>query len=82
MEGHFAEFGIIDDFEEDKDYSCYEAEKYHCIFVPDEILNDWWARLILMKSYSHRHSRPIYGMEDWICILSPYILYCFYNGKM
>jgi hypothetical protein len=30
-----AEFGIINTFEEDKDYSYYEPEKYNCILVDD-----------------------------------------------
>ncbi len=33
-----AEFGIIVTFEEDKDYSDYEPEKYNCISVDDDFL--------------------------------------------
>ncbi|MEK8214656.1 MULTISPECIES: hypothetical protein [unclassified Paenibacillus] len=49
-----AEFGIIDDFEKDKDYAvCYEPMKYHCVAIDDDILNDWWSDLTLIRTYFH-----------------------------
>ncbi|WP_201259619.1 hypothetical protein [Tissierella sp. P1] len=45
-----AEFGIIDKFEKDKDYSLeYESKKYSCIAIDDDILDDWWDELSLIK---------------------------------
>ena len=38
-----AEFGIIEEFDKDKDYSSeYEPQKYNCVAIDDDILNDWW----------------------------------------
>ena len=36
-----AEFGIIDNIDNKKDYSDYEPEKYNCVAIDDDILNDW-----------------------------------------
>ena len=36
-----AEFGIIEEFEKDKDYSSeYEPQKYNCVAIDDGIIND------------------------------------------
>ena len=53
-----AEFGIIKDFDREKDYSEYEPQKYNCVSIDDDALNNWWARLEDMKSYFHTYSRP------------------------
>lgn len=35
------EFGIIEDIEETEEYS-YNPEKYHCVFIDDDVyINDW-----------------------------------------
>lgn len=34
------EFGIIDSFEENKWYSNYEPEKYNCISVSDDLIEE------------------------------------------
>lgn len=37
----FAQFSIIDKFKKAKDYlSEYEPEKYNCVAIDDDILND------------------------------------------
>lgn len=33
------EFGIIENIEQNKDYSNYEPEKYNCIFIDDNLSN-------------------------------------------
>ncbi len=66
-----AEFGIIDNFDENKDYSQYEPEKYHCIAIQDDILDDWWARLTTMKSYFHSYNRPETALARWGVTLIP-----------
>ena len=38
-----SEFGIIDEFDEEKDYSDYEPEKYNCISVDDETGGVTWC---------------------------------------
>ena len=41
-----AEFGIINAFDEKKDYTGYHPEKYHCVAIDDDLyLNDWWNDL-------------------------------------
>lgn len=66
------EFGIIDDFDETKDYGVYEPERYHCIYIDDDrYINDWWDRLVLMKTYFHCFSRPETGLARWGVTLIP-----------
>ncbi len=48
-----AEFGIIDDFDRNRDYSTYEPQIYNCIAIQDDIINDWWNELMLIKTYYH-----------------------------
>ena len=66
------EFGIIDKIEKDKDYSKYEPQKYHCVFIDDEVyINDWWDRLVLMKTYFHNLNRSATGLARWGVTLIP-----------
>lgn len=66
------EFGIIDCFDETKDYGVYEPERYHCVAIDDErYIDDWWDRLVLMKTYFHRFSRPEMGLARWGVTLIP-----------
>ncbi|OKP96214.1 hypothetical protein [Paenibacillus sp. P46E] len=75
-----AEFGIIDQFETDKDYSKYEAETYHCIAVADDFLNDWWDELSLIKTYFHSYSRPGLSLARWgVTLIPPESLEAFYS---
>lgn len=67
-----AEFGIIDDIAGKHDYSDYEPEKYHCVFINDDIyINDWWDKLILIKTYFHNLNRPSYGLARYGVTLIP-----------
>lgn len=76
-----AQFGIIDEFEKDKDYSSeYEPQKYNCIAIDDDILNDWWNELILIKTYFHSYSRPSFALARWgVTLIPPESLEAFYN---
>jgi hypothetical protein len=76
-----AEFGIIDEFEKDKDYSSnYEPEKYNCVSIDDDILNDWWDELILVNTYFHCYSSPNFALARWgVTLLPPESLGDFYN---
>lgn len=77
--GPYAQFGIIDDFDKQKNYAALEEglsfedclEKYHCISIPDEIINDWWDGLTSMKSYHHQYSRPETALARWSVTLIP-----------
>ncbi len=75
-----AQFGIIDEFKKDKDYSNYEPEKYHCIAIDDDILNDWWRQLILIKTYFHCYNRQEFALARWgVTLIPPESLESFYN---
>ncbi|MBU5312703.1 hypothetical protein KQI38_11715 [Tissierella carlieri] len=76
-----AEFGIIDKFEKDKDYSLeYESKKYSCIAIDDDILDDWWDELSLIKTYFHSYSRPNFALARWgVTIIPPESLEAFYK---
>lgn len=76
-----AQFGIIDEFEKDKDYSSeYEPQKYNCIAIDDDILNDWWNELILIKTYFHSYDRPSFALARWgVTLIPPESLEAFYN---
>ena len=56
------EFGIIEEIEETQKYS-YEPEKYHCVYIDDEAyIDDWWDKLLIMKTYFHNLNRPEFGL--------------------
>ncbi|MBB6218876.1 hypothetical protein HNQ80_005051 [Anaerosolibacter carboniphilus] len=75
-----AQFGIIDDFKKDRDYSNYGPEKYNCIAIDDDILNDWWNQLTLIKTYFHCYSRPSFALARWgVTLIPPESLEDFYN---
>ena len=67
-----AEFGIIPRINPHKDYSCYEPKKYACIAIDDDLyINDWWPKLLEMKTYFHTLSRPSTGLSRWGVTLIP-----------
>lgn len=76
-----AEFGIIDKFEKDKDYSNnYEPQKYNCIAIDDTIIDDWWNKLITIKTYFHCYSRPNFALARWgVTLIPPESLEDFYD---
>ncbi len=77
--GPNAQFGIIDNFDKQKDYSEFTEglsfedclNKYQCISIPDEIINYWWEGLTSMKSYFHKFSRPETALARWGVTLIP-----------
>lgn len=66
-----AQFGIIDSFERDKDYSEYRPEIYHCIVVDDDLLDDWWPELLQIKTFFHCYDRPEFGLARYGVTLIP-----------
>lgn len=75
-----AQFGIIDAFQKDKDYSIYEPEKYHCIAIDDDYIDDWWDDLTRIKTYFHCYNRPAVALARWgITLIPPESLEPFYN---
>lgn len=66
------QFGIIDNISQDKDYSSYEPEKYHCIDIDDEkYIDDWWPKLSIMKTFFHNLNRPSLGLARYGVTLIP-----------
>lgn len=69
------EFGIIYSFEESKWYSDYEPEKYNCISVDDDLLEDMIIKyneeLIAIKTYFQVTTQPGNGLDYWGITLIP-----------
>lgn len=75
-----AQFGIINKFDEIKNYSKYEPEKYDCIAINDDIINDWWNELTFIKTYFHNYNRPSFALARWgVTLIPPESLGAFYN---
>lgn len=75
-----AQFGIIDEFEKSRDYSTYEPEKYQCVGINDDYLDDWWEQLSLLKTYFHCYERPAVALARWgITLIPPESLELLYN---
>ncbi|CAM4056842.1 short-chain dehydrogenase [Cohnella lubricantis] len=74
------EFGILDEFNKQKEYIDYEPQKYNCISVDDDIINSLNPNLSIMKTYFHSFTRPEYGLAYWgITIIPPESLSVFYD---
>ena len=61
------DFGIIERFEDDKLYSDYEPEKYNCISVSDdlieEMITEYFEGLGNLKTYFHMKKHPALGLD-------------------
>jgi hypothetical protein len=61
------EFGIIDFFEENKWYSDYEPEKYNCISVNDDLIEElirkYNEELMAIKTYFQVTTQPGNGLD-------------------
>lgn len=71
-----AEFGIINDFNEKKDYTGYHPEKYSCVAIDDDLyLNDWWndlSRIDTLNVYDKGVLQPQTALSRWgITIIPP-----------
>ncbi|MGM9531700.1 hypothetical protein [Intestinibacter sp.] len=75
------EFGIIENIEQDKDYSDYEPKKYNCIFIDDDLyIDDWWEKLTSMNTYFGNLNRPAYGLSRYgVTLIPPESLSTFQN---
>ena len=56
------EFGIIDNFDKEKDYSNYEPKEYNCIEVDDELVSNMIGYLKNLKTYHHKFSNSSTGL--------------------
>lgn len=71
-----AEFGMIDAFDERKDYSGYHPERYHCLAIDDDIyVNDWWEALSCIDTlhvYDKGSLHPQKALARWgITVIPP-----------
>ena len=61
------DFGIIDSFKENKWYSDYEPEKYNCISVDDDLLEEliikYNKELMAIKTYFQVTTQPGNGLD-------------------
>lgn len=74
------EFGILDDFDSQKEYNEYTPQKYNSINVDDDIISSLIENLSIMKSYFHSFNRPEYGLAYCgITIIPPESLSFFYD---
>ncbi|MFT4413805.1 short-chain dehydrogenase [Fredinandcohnia humi] len=74
------EFGIIDDFDNLKNYNEYDPKEFNCISVEDDIINNLSEKLAIMKTYFHSFERPDFGLAYWgITLIPPESLSFFYS---
>lgn len=76
-----AEFGIIDKLDPDREYAAYTPEIYRCVAIDDEVyIDNWWSRLLEMKTYFHSLKRPARGLARWgVTLIPPESLRAFYD---
>jgi len=69
------EFGIIDFFEKNKWYSDYESEKYSCISVSDDLIEEliikYNEELTAIKTYFQITTQPGNGLDYYGITLIP-----------
>lgn len=66
-----ASFGIIEDIGNIENID-YNIDEFDCVDIADDIyIDDWWDRLVLMKTYFHTLNRPEYGLARWGITLIP-----------
>lgn len=74
------EFGIIDNFEQDKKYSEYSPKEYNCIRVRDEYIMEINKYLSNLKTYHHKLSNIQEGFAyHGITIIPPKSLMLFHD---
>ncbi|MEH7526440.1 short-chain dehydrogenase, partial [Bacillus sp. JJ1503] len=74
------EFGILYDFDKQKNYIEYEPHKYNSISVDDDIINSLNENLSIMKTYFHSFNRQELGLAYFgITIIPPESLSLFYD---
>ena len=68
-------FGILEQFEENKWYQEYEPEKYNCISVDmdvmDEVFGAYREELVAIKAFACVSTQPIQGLDECSVTLIP-----------
>lgn len=66
------EFGIIDELDLEKKYDVYEPEKYSCVEIDDEIIEDLLDELEKLITYFHKIGNENFGLAYYgVTILPP-----------
>ena len=75
------EFGIIDQIDQNKNYSTYEPKKYGCMMLDDDLyMNNWYVSALNMPTYFHTFSKPAYSFDRWgVTLILPSSLPLFLN---
>lgn len=78
------DFGILDRFEENKWYQEYEPEKYNCISVDmdvmDEVFSAYREEIGEIKAFACVSTQPINGLDECsVNLIPPQSLKAFYN---
>ena len=47
------DFGIVEDVTALPEDIGYEPERYGCVWIDDDYLDDWWSRLELIPTFFH-----------------------------
>lgn len=58
-----AEFGIIEDFDYDKDYSGHKELESGWICIGDEALDYWQGDFQFIRTYYYSYDRPGFGLK-------------------
>ena len=75
------QFGILDEIDPQTFFNDYTPQKYGCVSVHDEIVNDLAGKLSNMKTYFHSLSRPGQGLAYCgITIIPPESLAFFHDA--
>lgn len=78
------DFGILDQFEENKWYQEYEPEKYNYISVSmevmDEVFSAYREEIEQIKAFACVSTQPISGLDEWsVNLIPPQSLEAFCN---
>jgi hypothetical protein len=71
-------FGIIEYFD-NKEYVLDES--FELVYIDDDkYINDWWSKLLTMKTYFHNLNQPSQALDRWgITLIPPESLPVFQN---
>ena len=65
------DFGIVEDVTALPEDIGYEPERYGCVWIDDDYLDDWGARLELIPTFFHTLDRPELGLARYGITLIP-----------
>ena len=65
------DFGIVEDVSALPEDIGYKQERYGCVWIDDDYLDDWWCRLELIPTFFHTLDRPELGLARYGITLIP-----------